>query len=281
MVRFRIRRAGAFLQRHWIIIAFLTALIAWIMTPGALERFFVYFPARTLDYQPSQFGMQHQELHLRTEDGEMLHAWFIPKDGARTTLLIFHGNAGNISHRLPWFQMLRELDVNILAPDYRGYGKSTGSPHEQGLYLDARAARAWWQAERGKSGEKLVLLGESLGGAVAVHLAAESPAAGLILQSAFSSAWDMAKTILPIGLLQPLARVEFDSIGKVKRISCPKLHIHGSQDEIVPLRLGKKLFEAAPEPKEYYEVPGAGHNDLPWVGGTAYIERLRRFLQTL
>jgi fermentation-respiration switch protein FrsA (DUF1100 family) len=202
----------------------------------------------------------------------------VPHPKARVTLILFHGNAGNISHRIPWIEMLHPLQANVLVFDYRGYGRSSGSPFEGGLYIDADAVYGWWKRERANTGEKLILVGESLGGAVAVDLAARVPADGLILQSTFTSGWDMAKTLMPIGLLQPLARVRFDSEAKIAGVTCPKLFIHGSWDEIVPLRLGRKLFDRAAPPKEFWEVPRAGHNDLLWVAGPQYGERVRAFI---
>jgi len=175
--------------------------------------------------------------------------------------------------------MLHELNAHVLIIDYRGYGRSEGRPFEQGLYLDALAAYDWWGKERAIDRSRLILVGESLGGAVAVDLAARVPVDGIILQSTFTTAWDMAKTIFPLGLLQPLTGVRFDSADKIQRLTCPKLFIHGNRDDIVPLRLGRKLFDAAPPPKEFYEVQGAGHNDLACMAGPEYMKRLRGFLE--
>jgi len=225
--------------------------------------------------------MDYEDLTLVTEDNVKLHGWFVPRKDARTTLLIFHGNAGNIGHRVPWIQLLQQAGGNVAIIDYRGYGRSEGKPYEEGLYRDARAALRWWNEKRGGRGEKLVLVGESLGGVVAVDLAARAPVAGLILQSTFTTAWDMAKTLLPVGLLQPVAGVHFDSAGKIAGIACPKLFIHGDRDEIVPFRLGQKLYDLAPPPKDFYRVRGASHNDLPWVAGTEYVARIRAFLDAL
>ena len=248
------------------------------MVPHNLERFFVYYPTKQVFGDPKTIGLDFQDLFLVTEDDVRVHGWFVPATGAQSTLLIFHGNAGNIGDRLPWIELLHKLKAGVLIVDYRGYGRSGGDPFEEGLYRDASAAYAWWSSERGSKGEKLVLLGESLGCAVAVDLAVRVAPAGLILQSAFTSAWDMAKTLFPLGLLQPLAGVHFDSAAKIRRITCPKLIIHGDQDEIVPFRLGKKLYELAPQPKSFYEVPGAGHNDLLWVSGAEYSRQVRSFL---
>ena len=272
---------GRFLRRYWLIPAFLLAIVMLAATTDILERFFVYYPASKVEGDPSLLGMPFEDIYLKTQDGLRLHGWLVSKPDAVHTFLIFHGNAGNIGHRLDWIRMLYDLNANILIIDYRGFGNSEGRPCEKGLYLDARAAHDWVRRQRPKERDTLVLLGESLGGAVAVELASVVPVKALILQSAFTSAWDMAKTIMPLGLLRPLAGISFDSQSKIKRIHCPKPIIHGSRDEIVPLRLGKKLFSAAAPPKEFYEVPGAGHNDLLAIAGDDYVRRIRAFLDSL
>jgi uncharacterized protein len=274
-------KAGRFLWKHWPSTALAFLALGVIVTPHTLERMFVYYPVKDVSETPSSIGLTYRDLTLETTDHVKLHGWYVPHPSATVTLLILHGNAGNIGHRVPWIEMLHQTEAGILIVDYRGYGNSEGKPHEGGLYRDAQTAHEWWRRERSHGGEKLVLLGESLGGAVAVDLAARFPVAGLIVQSTFTNAWDVAKTILPLGLLQPLAGVHFDSAAKIAGIRCPKLFIHGSRDEIVPYRLGRKLYELSPPPKDFYEVQDAGHNDLPWVGGSQYVERVRNFLQSL
>ena len=273
------KRTVNFAKRHWPATGLVIFVILYAMTPHSLERRFIYFPIREVHGNPSALGLAYQELAIITEDGVKLHGWLVPFSGSRRTLLIFHGNAGNIGHRLEWIQMLHALGANVFIIDYRGYGKSEGRPFEEGLYRDARAAYQWWANERAGGGEKLILLGESLGGVVAVDLAARFQPAGLILQSTFTSAWDMAKTVLPFGLLQPLAGIHFDAAAKIGGISCPKLFIHGNRDDIVPLRLGRRLYEMAREPKQFYEVSGAGHNDLIWVAEPEYSIGIRKFLE--
>ena len=251
------------------------------MTPYALERVFVYYPSRQIEGNPGNFGLAYQDVTIDTEDKVKLHAWFVPCEWARATVLIFHGNGGNISHRLPYIELLHHLGVHVLLLDYRGYGRSEGKPFEEGLYRDARAAYNWWTRQRQPQGEKLILFGESLGGAVAVHLGARVPIAGLMLQSTFTSARDMAKTMMPIGLLLPLMGIRFDSEKEIAKVSCPKLVIHGTRDEIVPFRLGRALYELAPSPKVFYTVPGAGHNDVLWIAGTEYSRQIQGFLQSI
>ena len=280
-MRATLQKAGKFVLRHWLAAVVIVALIALIMSPHTLERLYVYYPVREIQGDPAMLGLTFREVFPVAEDGIRLHGWFVPYPGARATLLIFHGNAGNIGHRLSWMAMLHQLRINVYIIDYRGYGKSEGKPFEQGLYRDATAAYEWWLHERGVPEEKLVLLGESLGGAVAVDLAARVPVAGVILQSTFTSAHEMAKGLFPIGLLQPFLGVHFDSASKISRVTCPKLVIHGNRDEIVPFAMGQRLFELAPDPKRFFEVSGAGHNDLVWVAGPEYSVRISDFLEPL
>lgn len=281
IVAFYLKAAGRFILRHWLIPSFLIALVLLAMTTDVLERYFIYFPAKELAENPSMLGLQYEDIYFVAEDGVRLHGWFLPQPGAPYTFLILHGNGGNISHRLGWIRLLRALGAHILIFDYRGYGRSEGRPGEQGLYRDALAAYQWWSKERSADKSRLILLGESLGGAVAVELAGRIQVDGLVLQSTFTNAWDMAKTIMPVGLLQPLTGVRFDSSSIIPTIRCPKLFIHGNRDEIVPFRLGRRLFDLAQPPKEFYEVPDAGHNDLIDIAGTEYMDRMRAFLASI
>ncbi len=272
---------GKHFRRHWVLEIFILLVVGFAMTPYRLERFFVYYPSREIEGSPGNFGLAYQDLAIETEDRLKLHAWFVPCEGSHTTVLILHGNGGNISHRLPYIDLLHQLGVHVFIFDYRGYGRSEGKPYEEGLYRDVRAVYNWWARQRQPQGEKLILFGESLGGAVAVHLGARVPIAGLVLQSTFTSARDMAKTMMPIGLLLPLTGVRFDSGKEISKIACPKLIIHGTRDEIVPFRLGKALYELASSPKLFYAIPGAGHNDVLWVAGAEYSRQIQGFLNSL
>jgi fermentation-respiration switch protein FrsA (DUF1100 family) len=271
-------KTGRFLLRRWNLIFILVLIVGVDMIPHKLEQLFVYYPTRQIRSTPRDAGLEYRDIYLVTDDRIRIHGWFIPCENAIVTLLVFHGNGGNIGDRVVWFEMLHSLGVHVMAIDYRGYGLSEGEPFEEGLYRDAHAACDWWERERKPAGEKLILFGESLGGAVAVHLAANVSPDALILQSTFTSARDMAKTMFPLGLLQPFVNVHFDSAKVIAGIRCPKLIIHGTDDSIVPFRLGETLFNLASSPKEFYAVPGAGHNDLPWVGGAEYQRRIESFL---
>jgi fermentation-respiration switch protein FrsA (DUF1100 family) len=242
-----------------------------------LQRKLLYFPTRSA--VPAPEGDQFKGLEtvaLNTSDGLRIFAWYWP--GARpVTLVIFHGNAGNRLHRLEWMEDLHALGVGVFILDYRGYGGSEGSPSEAGLYRDAEAAAAWLQ-ERGAS--NLVYFGESLGTGVAVELALRRPPAALILQSAFTSAVDVgakAYSFLPVRLLM---KDRYENMRKLSTIRAPVLVIHGEKDEMISSAAGRVLYEVAGGPKEWLLVPGAGHNDLTWVGGRFYLEAIDRFVRT-
>ena len=197
----------------------------------------------------------------------------------RATLLYLHGNGGNISHRYEFINELVQLPVNVLIIDYRGYGKSEGRPSEAGLYMDARAAWDYLTKERAVPASRIVIFGKSLGGAVAVELATKVEACGLVVQSSFTSVADMAGEVLPF-VPRFLIRTKMDSLSKIASVSSPKLFIHSQADEIVPYRLGRRLFDAARPPKQFYEVKGAPHNLTNTIGGAPYYEALRTFINS-
>ncbi|MEX2262532.1 MAG: alpha/beta hydrolase [Bryobacteraceae bacterium] len=233
------------------------------------------YPEGYYEYQ-SKVGAQ--DVWLQSEDGIRLHAWWIEVPGARLATLFLHGNAGNLSHRLRRIAEITAAGSSLLLLDYRGFGKSEGRPSESGLYRDADAGYRHLIA-RGYKPERIVVHGESLGTAVAVDLAVRMPCAGLILESPFSSAGAVAAGVLPV--LGPLVVRTFDSIGKIGRVRAPLLIVHGDRDEVIPLELGRALFDAAREPKQWIAVKGAGHNDLVEAAGTAYRDYLLGFYGSL
>ena len=239
----------------------------------AIERGLIYHPSTTLEGTPAAFGLEYEDVEVTTADGVEIHGWLVP--GPRpATLLYCHGNAGNISHRLPKIEMLHNrLGLSILIFDYRGYGRSKGVPDEEGTYSDARAMRAWIEA---RSSEPVVYLGASLGAAVAAALAAEDPPAALVLEAPFVSVQAMASATLPgAGWL---FRTRYDTLGMISRARAPLLVLHGDADEVVPYRQGRAVFDAATEPKVFATIPGAHHNDAHEVGGDVYWEAWSAFL---
>jgi len=217
------------------------------------------------------------DVWLDTADGVRIHAWHLGRDEGLITLF-FHGNAGNVTDRAPHFHEITAAGSSVLMPDYRGYGKSAGRPTERGLYRDADAAYDFL-LKTGHRPDQIVIHGESLGSAVAVNLAARRKCAGVVLEAPFTSARDVARTVLPV--LGPALVWGFDSLEKIGRIRAPMLFIQGGRDEIIPLRLGQELYASAPEPKSFWVVPGAGHNDIVETGGAAYGLKLQAFYRTL
>lgn len=233
----------------------------------------LYFPSRVLEQTPAEAGLRYTDVAFETEDGERLHAWWIPtpKPSALAHVLHLHGNAGNISSRVDEAKLLAEAGLDVFLFDYRGYGRSTGSPDEEGTYRDARAARAALLRQKGVDPARVLYLGESLGGAVGLALALESPPRGLVLRSTFTSVKDMARLHYPIvpGFMVVDA---YPGLARIARLRAPVLVIHGDRDDIVPLSHGEALFAAAPGPKAMRVFPGLGHNDLVALAGRAYAE---------
>jgi len=246
----------------------------------SLEKNLIYFPPRyPLGFEPPEkYGLHLEEVWIRAVDGVRLNAFYFSNPSSRKALLWFHGNAENIGYGLEQMKAFTELGVNILEVDYRGYGKSEGRPDEAGLYRDAEAAYRYLLEARRFQPEDVICFGQSLGGAVAVDLASRHPCGGLILQSTFTSARDMARRMFAIPLFAYVIQSRFDSLGKMARVRAPVLIVHGTNDEIVPFAMGQKLYALAPEPKRFLAVAGAGHNDVLYLGGQLYLDSLKRFV---
>jgi hypothetical protein len=239
----------------------------------------VYFPYRYPEGDwRSQAAMGAQDVWLESAGRVKLHAWWIARPGSKLATLFLHGNAGNITHRAAHAREIVAAGSSLLLLDYRGYGKSAGRPSEAGLYADADAGYQHLLA-RGYKSERIVLHGESLGAAVVVDLASRRSSAGVVLEAPFTSARDVAGKILP--LIGPLVVWSYDSRAKIGRVRAPLLIMHGGRDEIIPIEMGRALFNAANTSKSFWPVAGAGHNDIVETAGPAYRERLRSFYHTI
>ncbi len=209
--------------------------------------------------------------------GVRLHGWWMEHPKAAGTVLYCHGSSGTIAHRIGVYRQLREVRVNVLAFDYRGYGRSEGVPSERGLLTDVRAAYDHLVGPLGRSPEEILLFGHSLGGAVAIDAALDRQAAGLVVQSSFTDLKDMARARYPKLPLHLITRNGFRSIEKVARLTLPKLFIQATDDPTVPASVSRRLYEAAAPPKDLFEVESDGHNDVHLQGGRRYVRRLRKF----
>lgn len=257
--------------------ALVVGLLALTLMPRIGDRL-IYFPSRELDGgTPAAVGLAFEEVWLRSADGVRLHAWWVPAAAPRATLLFLHGNGGNISHRLLKLAMLNELDASVLLLDYRGYGRSDGAPSESGTYADAQAAYDWLRAQ-GVAPEHLVVYGESLGGPIAVDLAARNPVGRVVLESAPASIAAVARFHYPWLPTDWFLTYRYDAMARLPRVAAPLLILHSPQDEIVPYAMAEQLYAAAPGDKRLVALAG-GHNDAFAVAAPLYQAALRDFLR--
>lgn len=240
----------------------------------------IYYPeiGRDIIATPNSEGLAYEPVEISTADGENLHGWFVPAPAANGTILFFHGNAGNISHRMEYLLMFHRLGYNTFIFDYRGYGRSSGSPSESGTYLDAQSAWRYLTESRSIPPSHIGLFGESLGGAVAAHLAMNEKPGALVLASVFTSVPDMAAKIYPFLPVRLLSRFDYNTIEYLQSVTCPVLVAHSPQDEIVPFAHGQALYQAAPEPKQFLELQG-GHNSGFIFMQEDWVETLGDFME--
>ena len=245
-----------------------------------LQSRFVFLPqvSRGGSPTPREAGLDYQDVELRTSDGESLYGWWVPSPTPRGAVLLLHGNAGNIAHRIAYLPTLHELGYAALLIDYRGYGRSTGSPSEQGTYRDASAAWQYLVSMRAFRPRDIVILGESLGGGVATWLALEHPPRALVLASAFTSVPDLAAGLYPWLPVRWLSRIQYDSLDRIRRVDAPIFIAHSRDDDLVPYRHGEQLFAAAREPKQLLTMSG-GHNDTFLFARSEWAAALGAFLE--
>jgi len=255
----------------------LVFVFAYIGSTEWFQRPLVFIPSAELLRSPRDVGLDYENVRILTSDGVKLHGWFVPSSSERARMLYFHGNGGNVGYNLHHLRQFIRRGIGVLLVEYRGYGRSEGTPSESGLYRDAAAALDWLK-KRTPAGVPIVCYGESFGTAVAVELAYRTDdIRKLVLEGAFTSVRDMAKVRYSLlGAVMPLV-YRFDSIEKIRTISVPLLSFHGTEDDIVPYALGKELFDAHPGPKSFFAVEGAHHGNLLAVVGEGYYDRIEEF----
>ena len=240
----------------------------------------VYKPNRTLEAHGKDLGRPVEDIWLQTSDGHRLHGWFFPAEKnsrrAHQALLLCHGNAGNIGHRLHFVQAWLELGLNVLVFDYRGYGRSEGKAGEEGTYLDAQAALGWLQ-QKGFARENIVVLGKSLGGGVASGLALRESFGALILQSTFTSIPDLGCELYPLLPVRRLHRIKYDTVNRLPKIKTPVLVTHSRSDDLIGFHHAETNFNAAAGPRMMLEIAG-NHVSVIEDGREEYLAGLEKFL---
>ena len=273
----RFRRVGSMAARLAVVAFALFLMLRWF------EYKQVYHPTREWGADGSALRVSWEDLTLTTADGVALSAWFFPaptnSPRRQLAVVVSHGNGGNLSHRLPLYRGLLDTGVNVLAYDYRGYGKSAGRPSEAGTYLDAEAAHAWLVA-RGFAATNIVAYGESLGGGVATELAGRRPVAGLILHSTFTNIPDIGAELFPFLPVRWLATIHYDNVAKLPRLKVPVLILHSRDDTLIPFRHAERNLAAANEPRQLAEIAG-DHNDAWETDARVIVTALDRFLGRL
>jgi pimeloyl-ACP methyl ester carboxylesterase len=241
----------------------------------------LYYPeiGRDVTTTPRAVGLAFEDVWLDAGDGVRLHGWFVGRPEPRGVALILHGNAGSIALRLDWVRMFHDLGYASFVVDYRGYGRSSGTPTEEGTYADARLAWAHLTGSRGFAGRDIVLVGESLGGAIAACLAARETPRALVLHSAFTSIPDLAAQIYRFLPVRWLSRFRYDTRACLDKVAAPVLVAHSPHDEIVPYRHGQALYEAVSGRKAFIELAG-GHNEGFVFRRREWVEALARFLES-
>jgi fermentation-respiration switch protein FrsA (DUF1100 family) len=242
------------------------------------EQHSIFFPMKEMKCFPSDLKLEYEDVYFQAADKVRINAWFLPCKDAGYTLIFCHGNAGNLGHRLEKLKFFHELGLNVFIFDYRGYGKSGGRPSESGIYRDAQAAYDYLLSRKIPA-ERIIAYGESIGGAVAIDLASKNKVAALIVGDTMTSAKDMVREIF---IIVPywIFSSRFDSLSKIQKITVPKLMVHSINDEIVPYSLGRKLYNAAPEPKEFVKIRG-GHNSCFFESNDIIREKITEFIKRL
>jgi len=252
-------------------------MIRWLM--NILIASMIFAPTRDYIAKPSDFNLTAEDAWPQTEDNTKLHGWFFGAAQPKSAIIFLHGNAANISGLLSYVEGWTERDVSVLLIDYRGYGQSEGSiKHGKDIFLDAEAGVNWLEKQKGFTPSNIILYGQSIGSAPAIELATKQEFQALILEAPFTSTAELSKLHYGFNPNKLLGDFAYENEKKISGIKCPVFIMHGTQDEVSPFSMGKRLFEAAAEPKMFFEVSNAMHNDLSIVAGDDFFEKPYRFV---
>ncbi len=260
-----------------IILAIVLAYAALLIVVYLFQSRLLFFPTQEMVASPSDIGLGYESVNFVTEDGVSLSGWYVPSENAKAVVLFFHGNAGNISHRLDTLSLFNKLQLTTFIFDYRGFGDSEGKISEYGSYLDAAAALNYLIAVRQISTHDIVYFGRSLGGAIATQLASRTMPKALIVEASFSSVPNLAAEIYPFLPVRLLSRFDFDTERAIESVHCPLLIVHSRDDEIIPVKHGRAVYEAANQPKQFLEISGT-HNGGFLESGEHYRNKVARFI---
>lgn len=263
----------------WTALLLLAIYIALAGLVYLVQDRLVYFPQSTLSATPAAYGLPYEDVNFEAGDGVDLHGWYVPADESRFTLLFFHGNGGNISGRLDTITLFHSMGLDIFIIDYRGYGRSEGTPSEEGTYRDAEAAWDYLVSEKNHSPDSIIVMGRSLGGAVAAWLAGRKRPRALILESTFSSGVELARAAYPFFPVGLMLKHRYPTAEHIQDLEIPKLFAHSPEDDVVPYELGRKLYQGAPGPKTFLEMRGR-HNNAFQVTGKRYRQAIEEFLSS-
>lgn len=251
---------------------FVNLVVVPFLEPGMLYE----PPSYDIKRTPKAIGLDYEDLYLPTADGEKINGWFVPAKGANKVFLVFHGNASNLGDQLDWIMLYHVIGANVLMIDYRGYGRSEGKPSEQNLYMDADAAYDYLVKQKKYSASQIIVLGNSLGGAVAIDLASRRKVGGLAVRSTFTSLKDLALGFNPF-YRWPIIwfRSKYDSVSKISRARCPTVIFHSIEDEKMPFEMAVELYKKAALPKKIFLLERSEHDyyypDVEFVNGLRWL----------
>ncbi len=274
-----------------LLIAALVLLIAIYASTSAYiwarQAHFIFRPERIISKTPAEYQLPFEDVYVDMNDGngknERIHTWWIPAENPADRYLIYlHGSALNIGANITHARRFHRMGFSVFLISYRGYGKSDGTfPTEAQIYADAQAAWTYLVKQKGIDPKAIFMYGHSLGGAVAIQLAIDNPAAGgLIVEAAFTSIADMARLIPKYRIfpLELIVNERFDSLEKVSRLQVPVLYIHGTDDKLVPPEMSRELYKRTASSKQLKLIPGGGHNNSAVVGGDEYLQAVKNFI---
>lgn len=253
-----------------------------------MQRYMVYGPGQPFVMRTTARDIEHEEIYYLTRDGCKINAWYVPCETSteqadkkdNPVILFCHGNVGNVSQRIDTFHIFKRLGLDVFIFDYRGYGRSQGRPSEKGTYLDGEGAWQYLTIERNIDPGNIILFGRSLGGAIASYLAEKYKPGGLVIESSFTSIPDMARFRFPRWAFNRLVRYSYNTLRRMKHISCPVLIIHSPEDEVIPYKQGQRLFEAAQSPKTFLKIKGKHYHGF-LDSGERYVDGLRDYFSSL